>query len=131
MKKVLLIIMIKYIPIIQMIGMLLLNMLYDIFNINFYKIYDFIFEDSIVTTIMLYISSITFEFCNWHKIVIVNNYVFSELYTYQKFYDEISIIYNIDIVVTIFIIIELIKYINNKDYGHKIKNNKNNSTRID
>lgn len=130
MKKVLLI-MIKYIPIIQMVGMLLLNMLYDIFNINFYKIYDFIFEDSIVTTIMFYISSITFEFCNWHKIVIVNNYVFSELYTYQKFYDEISIIYNIDIVVTIFIIIELIKYINNKDYGHKIKNNKNNSTRID
>lgn len=130
MKKVLLI-MIKYIPIIQMVGMLLLNMLYDIFNINFYKIYDFIFEDSIVTTIMFYISSITFEFCNWHKIVIVNNYVLSELYTYQKFYDEISIIYNIDIVVTIFIIIELIKYINNKDYGHKIKNNKNNSTRID
>lgn len=130
MKKVLLI-MIKYIPIIQMVGMLLLNMLYDIFNINFYKIYDFIFEDSIVTTIMFYISSITFEFCNWHKIVIVNNYVLSELYTYQKFYDEISIIYNIDIVVTIFIIIELIKYINNKDYGHKIKNNKNNSTRVD
>lgn len=123
--------MIKYIPIIQMVGMLLLNMLYDIFNINFYKIYDFIFEDSIVTTIMFYISSITFEFCNWHKIVIVNNYVLSELCTYQKFYDEISIIYNIDIVVTIFIIIELIKYINNKDYGHKIKNNKNNSTRID
>lgn len=123
--------MIKYIPIIQMVGMLLLNMLYDIFNINFYKIYDFIFENSIVTTIMFYISSITFEFCNWHKIVIVNNYVLSELYTYQKFYDEISIIYNIDIVVTIFIIIELIKYINNKDYGYKIKNNKNNSTRID
>lgn len=130
MKKVLLI-MIKYIPIIQMVGMLLLNMLYDIFNINFYKIYGFIFENSIVTTIMLYISSITFEFCNWHKIVIVNNYVLNELYTYQKFYDEISIIYNIDIVVTIFIIIELIKYINNKNYGHKIKNNKNNSTRID
>lgn len=123
--------MIKYIPIIQMVGMLLLNMLYDIFNINFYKIYDFIFEYSIVTTIMFYISSITFEFCNWHKIVIVNNYVLNELYTYQKIYDEISIIYNIDIVVTIFIIIELIKYINNKDYGHKIKNNKNNSTRID
>lgn len=130
MKKVLLI-MIKYIPIIQMVGMLLLNMLYDIFNINFYKIYDFIFEDSIVTTIILYISSITFEFYNWHKIVIVNNYVLNELYTYQKFYEEINIIYNIDIVVTIFIIIELIKYINNKNYEHKIKNNKNNSTRID
>lgn len=114
-----------------MVGMLLLNILYDIFNINFYKIYDFIFEDSIVTTIILYISSITFEFCNWHKIVIVNNYILNELYTYQKFYEEINIIYNIDIVVTIFIIIELIKYINNKDYGHKIKNNKNNSTRID
>lgn len=123
--------MIKYIPIIQMVGMLLLNMLYDIFNINFYKIYDFIFEDSIVTTIIFYISSITFEFCNWHKIVIVNNYVLDELYTYQKFYEEINIIYNIDIVVTIFIIIELIKYINNKNYGRKIKDNKNNSIRID
>lgn len=114
-----------------MVGMLLLNMLYDIFNINFYDVYDFIFEDSIAATIMLYISSVTFEFCNWHKIVIVNNYILNELHTYQKFYDEINIIYNIDIVVTIFIIIELIKYINSKDYGRKIKDNKNNSTRID
>lgn len=45
--------MIKYIPIIQMVGMLLLNMLYDIFNINFYKIYDFIFENSMIMTMTM------------------------------------------------------------------------------
>ena len=129
MKKVLLI-MIKYIPIIQMVGMLLLNVLYNIFNINFYNIYDFIFENSIVTTIILYISSITFEFCNWHKIII-NNYILSELYNNQTYCESFYILYNIDIVVTIFIIIKLIKYINNKNYGCKIKNNKDNSTRID
>lgn len=122
--------MIKYIPIIQMVGMLLLNILYNIFNIDFYNIYDFIFKNSIVTTIILYISSIIFEFCNWHKIVIINNYILTELYIYQRYYKEINIIYNIDIVVTIFIIIELIKHINNKNYGHQIKNNKNNITRI-
>lgn len=122
--------MIKYIPIIQMVGMLLLNILYNIFNIDFYNIYDFIFKNSIVTTIILYINSVIFEFCNWYKIVIINNYILTELYIYKNYYEEIHIIYNIDIVVTIFIIIGLINHINNKNYGHQIKNNKNNFTRI-
>lgn len=129
MKKILLI-MIKYIPIIQMVGMLLLNILYNVFNIDFYNIYDFIFKNSIVTTIILYINSIIFEFCNWYKIVIINNYILTELYIYKNYYEEIHIIYNIDIVVTIFIIIGLINHINNKNYGHQIKDNKNNFTRI-
>lgn len=122
--------MIKYIPIIQMVGMLLLNILYNVFNIDFYNIYDFIFKNSIVTTIILYINSIIFEFCNWYKIVIINNYILTELYIYKNYYEEIHIIYNIDIVVTIFIIIGLINHINNKNYGHQIKDNKNNFTRI-
>lgn len=123
--------MIKYIPIIQMVGMLLLNILYNVFNIDFYNIYDFIFKNSIVTTIILYINSIIFEFCNWYKIVIINNYILTELYIYKNYYEEIHIIYNIDIVVTIFIIIGLINHINNENYGHQIKDNKNNFTRID
>lgn len=113
-----------------MVGMLLLNILYNVFNIDFYNIYDFIFKNSIVTTIILYINSIIFEFCNWHKIVIINNYILTELYIYKNYYKEIHIIYNIDIVVTIFIIIGFINHINNKNYGHQIKDNKNNFTRI-
>lgn len=113
-----------------MIGMLLLNIIYNVFNNNYYDIYDFIFGNSIVITIILFISSIVFDFCNWHKAVIINNYILSLIYNHQTNYKLLNVIYYIDIVITIFIIIGLIKHINNKNYGHKTKNNKINITRM-
>lgn len=59
---------IKYIPIIQLIGMLINNSLYtyDI-NIEFDYIGDFLLGNSIVNISMLYVCSFTFGFCNWHS----------------------------------------------------------------
>lgn len=62
---------IKYIPIIQLIGMLINNSLYtyDI-NIEFDYIGDFLLGNSIANIAMLYICSYTFGFCKWHRYII-------------------------------------------------------------
>lgn len=60
---------IKYIPIIQLIGMLINNSLYtyDI-NIEFDYIGDFLLGNSIVNISMLYVCSFTFGFCNIQRV---------------------------------------------------------------
>lgn len=67
---------IKYIPIIQLIGMLINNSLYtyDI-NIEFDYIGDFLLGNSIVNISMLYVCSFTFGFCNWHRHIITANLI--------------------------------------------------------
>lgn len=64
---------VKYIPIMQMVGMLLNNSLYfsDVYNICY--IIDFIVGNSVVTMLFLYICSIVFHFCEWHRIIIITN----------------------------------------------------------
>ena len=67
---------IKYIPIIQLIGMLINNSLYtyDI-NIEFDYIGDFLLGNSIVNISMLYVCSFTFGFYNWHRHIITANLI--------------------------------------------------------
>ena len=74
--KKLFLFMIKYIPIMQMVGMLINNTLYyfDI-NTNIYYITNFITGNSIVTTILLYICSYLFHYCNWYRLIITANLV--------------------------------------------------------
>lgn len=74
--KKLFLFMIKYIPIMQMVGMLINNTLYyfDI-NTNTYYITNFITGNSIVTTILLYICSYLFKFCNWYRLIITANMI--------------------------------------------------------
>lgn len=76
MLRKLLILLIKYIPIIQMVGMLFNNIIYY-FNINNTITYtlDFIIGNSIITTILLYICSYIFKFCKWHRIIITANLI--------------------------------------------------------
>lgn len=62
MKKFLLLL-IKYIPAMQMVGILLLYFYYLIFNINNYEVFNLIFDNSIIITVILYVNSIIFEFC--------------------------------------------------------------------
>lgn len=69
--KRLFIVLIKYIPIIQMVGMLFNNILYcfsDIYIISY--ILDFIIGNSITTTFLLYVCSYVFGFCKWHRFII-------------------------------------------------------------
>lgn len=74
--KKLFLFMIKYIPIMQMVGMLINNTLYyfDI-NTNTYYITNFITGNSIVTTILLYICSYLFHYCNWYRLIITSNMI--------------------------------------------------------
>lgn len=63
-------------PVIQMAGMLLNNILYY-FNVydKLSYTFDFIIGNSIVTTILLYICSNVFHFCIWHRIIITGNLI--------------------------------------------------------
>lgn len=74
--KRLFIVLIKYIPIIQMVGMLFNNILYcfsDIYIISY--ILDFIIGNSITTTFLLYVCSYVFGFCKWHRFIITANII--------------------------------------------------------
>lgn len=74
--KRLFIVLIKYIPIIQMVGMLFNNILYcfsDIYIISY--LLDFIIGNSITTTFLLYVCSYVFGFCKWHRFIITANII--------------------------------------------------------
>ena len=67
---------IKYFPIIQMIGMILNNILYLLFDeFKYIKLLDFVIGNSLITTILLYVCSITFNYCNWHRLLITANFI--------------------------------------------------------
>ena len=67
---------IKYMPIIQMVGMLSNNIFY---YLNIYRsvcyCLDFTLGNSITTSFLLYVCSNLFGFCNWHRLIITSNLV--------------------------------------------------------
>lgn len=67
---------IKYMPIIQMVGMLFNNLLYyfQICNQLCYCI-DLIIGNSVITTFLLFVCSYLFGFCNWHRLMITSNFI--------------------------------------------------------
>ena len=67
---------IKYIPIIQMVGMLINNTLYC-FNIitKTYYIVNYLISGSLLTNILLYICSYLFHYCNWYRLIITANLI--------------------------------------------------------
>lgn len=70
------VLLIKYMPIIQMVGILFNNILYylDKYRIISYCL-DFTIGNSIVTTFLLLICSNLFGFCNWHRLIIISNFI--------------------------------------------------------
>lgn len=74
--KKLFLLLIKYIPIIQMVGMLLNNTLYyfDI-NTTISITFDFIMGNSFVNTFLIIVCSYMFNFCKWHRIIIIANFI--------------------------------------------------------
>lgn len=75
MKKSLLLL-IKYIPIIQMVGVLLNNTLfyYDIL-VEFVRLNNYMIGNSVITTILLYVCSYVFKFCNWYRLIVISNFI--------------------------------------------------------
>lgn len=76
MVKKLFLLLIKYIPIIQMVGMILNNTLYyfDI-NTTVSITFDFIIGNSFVNTFLIIVCSYMFNFCKWHRIIIIANFI--------------------------------------------------------
>lgn len=118
MKKILLLL-IKYIPVIQMAGILLNNILYyfDTGRKLSYCI-DFFTGSSIITTFLLYITSYVFKFCKWHRIIITGNFVNLTIANIDAIVgidiSDISLLIIYHFVAIVFIDIAIITYLNNE-----------------
>lgn len=103
-------------PVIQMAGMLLNNILYyfDICNKLSY-ISDFIIGNSIITTILLYLCNNVFQFCIWHRIIIIGNLINLIIANIDSIFhipiSDIQLLITYHIIAAIFVIIATILYI--------------------
>lgn len=70
-----LLLLIKYIPVIQLAGMLFNNLLYfnDIYVLSY--VFDYMLGNSMIISILLFACSIVFKFCPWHRIIILADIV--------------------------------------------------------
>lgn len=67
---------VKFMPIIQMVGMIINNVLFyfDIETFT-YQISAFLIGNSFITTILLIVCSYLFGFCKWHRLMILSNFI--------------------------------------------------------
>ena len=105
---------IKYIPVIQMTG-IFINRLLDYFtSLEIVDILDFIFGSTILATILLISCSRTFKFCVFHRVIIACNLVIQILYIINNNTEAILLIFQI-----IIYNILLVYYIINKAKQNK------------
>lgn len=124
--KRLFIVLIKYIPIIQMVGMLFNNILYcfsDIYIISY--ILDFIIGNSITTTFLLYVCSYVFGFCKWHRFIITANIINLLIANLDAYYripiSDIQLLIVYHFVAALFICISTYIHIKNNRDERKVK----------
>ena len=127
--KRLFIVLIKYIPIIQMIGMLFNNILYcfsDIYIISY--LLDFIIGNSITTTFLLYVCSYVFGFCKWHRFIITANIINLLIANLDAYYripiSDIQLLIVYHFVAALFICISTYIHIKNNRDERKVKSTK-------
>lgn len=74
--KKLFLILTKYVPIVQLISILLNNTLICFgINVDNAIILDFIFGNSIVTSLVLYVTSFALGYCKWYRLLIYCNLI--------------------------------------------------------
>ena len=84
---------IKYIPVIQMTG-IFINRLLDYFtSLEIVDILDFIFGSTILATILLISCSRTFKFCVFHRVIIVCNIFIQLMYEINEITEIILLIF--------------------------------------
>lgn len=121
MKKILLLL-IKFIPVMQMAGMLLNNTL-CCFCIDLDTIYllDYIIGNSIVTTILLFVCSYIFNYCDWHRLIIFANFVNITIANIDAIYHinitDLQLLCVYYIISIVFIIIATTNHINKNERG--------------
>ena len=106
------VLLIKYMPIIQMVGMLFNNLIYYFQLCNELSyISDFILGNSLITTFLLFVCSYIFGFCNWHRLLITSNFVNITIASIDSVYRipisnlELLILYFIIYLIFLFIIV--------------------------
>lgn len=116
MLKKLFIFLIKYIPVIQLAGILVNNILYSLESSKINLIIDFIFGNNITTTLLFYICSYVFRFCNWHRLIITCNLINISLVTFDGIvgipttnFQQLLTFLTIDIIFILIIIIHKFK----------------------
>lgn len=84
---------IKYIPVIQMTG-IFINRLLDYFtSLEIVDILDFIFGSTILATTLLISCSRTFKFCVFHRVIIVCNIFIQLMYEINEITEIILLIF--------------------------------------
>lgn len=86
-------ILIKYIPVIQMTGIFVTRLLNYYFDSFIIKILDFIFADTLLLTILLISCSRTFKFCVYHRVIIVCNIFIQLMYEINEITEIILLIF--------------------------------------
>lgn len=125
--KKLFLILIKFIPVIQLAGMLLNNTLYcfDIIKVASYAT-DFIIGNSVITTFLLFVCSYLFNFCKWHRFIITANFINIMITNYDAIFgipiSNIQLLCIYYIVAVIFIIVSTHIHIKENRNEHKVKN---------
>lgn len=106
------VLLIKYMPIIQMVGMLFNNLIYYFQLCNELSyISDFILGNSLITTFLLFVCSYIFGFCNWHRLLITSNFINIAIASIDSVYRipisnlELLILYFIIYLIFLFIIV--------------------------
>lgn len=129
--KKLFLLFVKYMPVIQMAGILVNNTLcmFDINHVINY-ILDFTVGNSILTTIFMFICSYMFGFCLWYRLILsanlINIIIAMTDSIYRLLLSDIQLLLSYYIVYSVFIIVVTINHVRHNERD-KTKNSKESS----
>ena len=129
--KKLFLLFVKFMPVIQMAGILVNNTL-CMFDINhaINYILDFTVGNSILTTIFMFICSYMFGFCLWYRLILSANLINIIIAMTDSIYrlplSDIQLLLSYYIVYSVFIIVATINHVRHNERD-KIKNSKESS----
>ena len=102
-----------------MVGMLINNLLYfnDIYCLSY--ILDYLIGNSIITTFLLIVCSYIFNFCTWHRLIIIANFINITIASVDAIHKipitDLQLLTLYHFVAVVFIIIATINHINKKN----------------
>lgn len=109
----------KYIPIIQMVGMLFNNTMYyyeNVYSISY--ILDYLIGNSLITTALLFVCSYIFGFCKWYRLIILANIVNITIANIDALWQlpisDVQLLASYYVTCSIFIIIGVYSHVNKK-----------------
>lgn len=127
MLKKLFILMLKYLPVIEMAGILINNTCYYINIYLISNILDTCLGDSLIHNIFIFIGSLLFGFCLWHRLLIISNSINLIIALIDKEYhiniSDLNLLILYYSISSIFILLATYVHIKNKKHDkYKTKN---------